>query len=82
MLVQGASDIPAPVAPSEGKAEPEKPGPLEMAKDPGSWSGIAGAVAVIVGAIADQPILQVGALLLIGVLVWRFVLVKREADPA
>lgn len=68
-------------APTAGKAEPQAPSPMDVAKDPGSWSGIAGAIAVIVGAIADQPILQIGALVLIGVLLWRFVIVRKSEDP-
>ncbi len=79
-LSKGVTTTPVP-APSAGKAEPKPPSPLDVAKDPGSWSGIAGAIAVIIGAIANQPILQVGALLLIGVLLWRFVLVRKNVDP-
>ena len=66
---------------TEGKASPQPTKLMEIASDPGSLSGIGGALAMLVGAIADQPILQVGALLLIGVLLWRFVLVRKAEDP-
>ena len=66
---------------TEGKASPQPTKLMEIVSDPGSLSGIGGALAMLVGAIADQPILQVGALLLIGVLLWRFVLVRKAEDP-
>lgn len=66
---------------SEGKAEPQKSSIMDIAKDPGAISGALAALASLFGAIADQPILQVGALLLIGVLLWRFVLVRKAEDP-
>lgn len=68
--------------PAPAKAEPQPVSPIDvMVKDPGSWSGFAGAAAAIVGAIADQPILQVGAIVLVGILLWRFVLVRKNQDP-
>lgn len=66
---------------SEGKAAPQPTKFTEIISDPGSLSGVGGALAMLVGAIADQPILQVGALLLIGVLLWRFVIVRKAEDP-
>lgn len=69
------------VVSSEGKAAPQPTKFTEIISDPGSLSGVGGALAMLVGAIADQPILQVGALLLIGVLLWRFVLVRKSEDP-
>lgn len=70
-------------APSEGKAPPERPTVVDtVLKDAGGLSGV-GAVGVsLFAAIANQPILQVAAVLLIGVLVWRFVIAKRDADPS
>lgn len=79
-MAMGVETNSAPVH-TEGKAAPQATNFTDIAKDPGSLSGIAGAVAMLVGAIADQPILQIGALLLIGVLLWRFVLVRKSEDP-
>lgn len=70
-------------APTEGKAPPERPSVTDtLVKDAGGLSGIAAAVATLFGAIADQPILQVAAVALVGVLVWRFVIAKRQVDPS
>lgn len=68
--------------PAPGKAEPEKPGPVDMVKDPATLTGIAGAVATVFGAVQDQPILQVAAVLAIGVVVFFYLKKKREEDPA
>ena len=68
--------------PGPGKAEPEKPGAVDMMKDPATLTGIAGAVATVFGAIEDQPILQVAAVLAIGAVVFLYLKKKREADPA
>ena len=68
--------------PAPGKAEPEKPGAVDMMKDPATLTGIAGAVATVFGAIEDQPILQVAAVLAIGAVVFLYLKKKREADPA
>lgn len=66
-----------------GKAPPERPSVTDtLVKDAGGLSGIAAALAALFGAIADQPILQVAAVALVGVLVWRFVIAKREVDPS
>lgn len=71
-----------PTTATDGKATPEKPSPVDvMVKDPGILSALGGVIVSLFGAIANQPILQVGALLLIGVLVWRFVIVRKEQDP-
>lgn len=73
----------APVtpAPSEGKAPPEKPTVLDGLKDPAViGAGVTGAGTVF-AAIANQPILQIGLLLGIAFLVYRFVIVKRKVDP-
>lgn len=75
-------EITTPLVPTPGKAEPEKPGPADMVKDPATLTGIAGAVATIFGAIQDQPILQVAAVLAIGTVVFFYLKKKREADPA
>ena len=68
--------------PAPGKAEPEKPGTVDMMKDPATLTGIAGAVATVFGAVEDQPILQVAAVLAIGAVVFLYLKKKREADPA
>lgn len=62
------------------KAEPAKaPSAVDtLLKDPGGLSGLGAGIAALLGAIANQPILQVGAVLLIGVLVWRFVIARKE----
>ena len=68
--------------PAPGKAEPEKPGTVDMMKDPATLTGIAGAVATVFGAVQDQPILQAAAVLAIGAVVFFYLKKKREADPA
>ena len=68
--------------PAPGKAEPEKPGAVDMMKDPATLTGIAGSIATVFGAIEDQPILQVAAVLAIGAVVFLYLKKKREADPA
>ena len=68
--------------PAPGKAEPEKPGTVDMVKDPATLTGIAGAVATVFGAVEDQPILQVAAVLAIAAVVFFYLKKKREADPA
>ena len=68
--------------PAPGKAEPERPGAVDMVKDPATMTGIAGAVATVFGAMEDQMILQVAAVLAIGVVVFFYLKKKREADPA
>lgn len=71
----------APTAP--GKASPEKPSTTDtLVRDAGGLSGIAAALATLAGAIADQPILQVAAVVGIGFLLWRFVIARKKADPA
>lgn len=65
--------------------EPPKPPPSAtdtILKDAGGWSGIGGIIAAIFGAIADQPILQVAAVVFIAFLLWRFVIARKQADPA
>ena len=68
--------------PAPGKAEPEKPGAVDMMKDPTTLTGIAGAVATVFGAVQDQPILQGAAVLAIAAVVFFYLKKKREADPA
>ena len=68
--------------PAPGKAEPEKPGAVDMMKDPATLTGIAGAMATVFGAVEDQPILQVTAVLAIAAVVFFYLKKKREADPA
>ena len=68
--------------PAPGKAEPERPGAVDMVKDPATMTGIAGAVATVFGAMEDQMILQVAAVLAIGVVVFFYLKKKRETDPA
>ena len=53
-----------------------------MMKDPATLTGIAGAVATVFGAVQDQPILQVAAVLAIGAVVFFYIKKRREADPA
>lgn len=62
---------------------PREPSAVDaLIKDPGGLSGIGAAIAAVSGAIADQPILQIGAVILIGVLVWRFVLARKRSESA
>ena len=62
---------------------PKEPSAIDaIVKDPGGLAGIGAAASGLIGAIADQPILQIGAVVLIGVLVWRFVIARKQADPA
>ena len=68
--------------PAPGKAEPERPGAVDMMKDPATLTGIAGAMATVLGAVEDQPILQVSAVLAISAVVFFYLKKKREADPA
>lgn len=69
--------------PVPGKANPEQPSALHaLMKDPGGISGLGAGLAALLGAIADQPVLQIGTVALIGILVWRFVLSRKQADPA
>lgn len=68
--------------PAPGKAEPEKPGAVDMVKDPATLTGIAGAVATVFGAVKDQPILQVAAVLAIGIVVFFYLKKKRQEDPS
>lgn len=77
-----AQHVPMP-KPAPERAEPEQPSVVDaLVKDPGGLSGLAGGLAALFGAIANQPILQIGAVVLIGFLVWRFVLSRKQADPA
>ena len=53
-----------------------------MVKDPTTLTGIAGAVATIFGAIQDQPVLQVAAVLAIGTIVFMYLKRRREENPS
>lgn len=67
------SSAPVPVEP------PRQPTATDaILKDPGGLSGLGAAIAAVFGAIADQPILQIAAVLFIGVLLWRFVISRRK----
>ncbi|WP_417585160.1 lysozyme [Pelagibacterium sp.] len=57
---------------------PKEPSAVDtILKDPGGLSGIGAGLAALFGAIADQPILQVGAVILIGIVVWRLVIARK-----
>lgn len=73
------SDIPTP---APGKAEPEKPDALDFMKDPAMITGLSGAVATVLGAIKDQPILQFAAVLAVVGLMTFYVIQRRKADPS
>lgn len=74
--------VPLP-KPAPHKAAPEEPTAVDaIVKDSGGLAGLAGIASAVLGAIADQPILQVAAVVFIGVLLWRFVLSRKEAEPA
>lgn len=62
------------------KAEqPKTPTAVDtLVKNPGGLSGIGAALAAVFGAIADQPILQVATVVLIGILIWRFIVARKE----
>jgi lysozyme family protein len=71
-----------PTVATPGKAEPEKPGLVDMIKDPATLTGMAGAVATVSGAVQDQPVLQVGAVLGIFGVVFFYLKSKRKEDPS
>lgn len=74
---------PTPAAPSDGQAQPERPSSVDtILRDPGGLSGLAGGATALFGAIANQPILQIAAVVFIGFLLWRFVIARKKADPA
>lgn len=74
-------ELPDPIETGPGLAIPEKPTVLDGLKDPAViGAGVTGAGTVF-AAIANQPILQIGLLLGIAFLVYRFVIVKRKVDP-
>ena len=81
-LAQGVAPaaIPLPEA-TVGAAIPEKPSAIDLAKDPTTLTGIAGAVATVFGAIQDQPVLQVAAVLAIAVVVFFYLKKRREENP-
>lgn len=82
-LALGRAEMPGHPLRAPGKAPPEPMAPLAaLVQDAGGISGIGAAGATLLGTLADQPILQLGAVALIGVLVWRFVLVQGRVDPA
>lgn len=82
-LAQGVAPAVIPLPePTVGLAAPERPGPLDMVKDPTTLTGIAGAVATIFGAIQDQPVLQVAAVLAIGTIVFMYLKRRREENPS
>lgn len=67
----------------QGRAAPETPSATDtLLKDAGGLSGLAGGAAAIAGAIANQPILQIAAVAFIAFLLWRFVIARKQADPA
>ena len=64
-----------------GSAIPEKPGVIDMIKDPATLTAGGGLVATVLGAIQDQPILQAGAVIaVLGVLAF-YLYQKRQANP-
>lgn len=75
-------EITTPLVPTPGNAEPEKPGLFDMAKDPATLTGIAGAVTTVFGAIQDQPVLQIAAVVGIAAAVFFHLKAKREEDPS
>lgn len=64
-----------------GAAIPEKPGALDMLKDPTTLTGAAGAAASILGVMQNQPILQAAAVLAIVAVVGIYLYQKRQANP-
>lgn len=82
-LAQGVDPATIPLPePTIGLAKPEKPGAVELIKDPTTLTGIAGAVATIFGAIQDQPVLQIAAVIAIGTVVFFYIKKRREEDPS
>lgn len=78
-LALGTQDTAPTPQPAPGKANPEQPSPVDtILKDPGGLSGLAGGAAALFGALADQPILQVAAVVFIGFLLWRFVISRKK----
>jgi len=65
-----------------GAAFPEKPGVGDTLKDPAVLSGGAGALATILGAVQDQPVLQVAAVLGVATAVFLYIKSKRAEDPS
>lgn len=64
-----------------GAAIPEKPGALDMLKDPTTLTGAAGAAASILGVMQNQPILQLAAVAAIAGVVAYYLYQKRQANP-
>lgn len=81
-LAQGvpAAAIAMPEA-TIGSALPEKPGALDMLKDPTTLTGVAGAGASILGVMQNQPILQLAAVVAIAGVVAYYLYQKRQANP-
>lgn len=74
---QFVSSSPVPVEPPK-----QPPSATDtLLKDAGGWSGLGGILAAIFGAIADQPILQVAAVAFIALLLWRFVIARKQVEP-
>lgn len=86
MLAEGARDIPAPVAPSEGKAEPEQDTVIDVIKKPEAWGTALTGAGGLLAAVANNPILSAALALLIvgagGLVIFHFYQRMRKADPA
>lgn len=85
MRFNGAPSIPAPkpsTRPEDhGKATPERDSILDAVQKPEGLAMVGGVVGTVFSAISDQPILQVGVLLLLAAGLVFFVKRRREADP-
>lgn len=86
MLAQGTEDIPGPVAPAEGKAEPEQDTIIDIIKKPEGWGTILTGLGGLLAAVADNPILSAALGILIvgagGLVIFHFYQRMRKADPA
>lgn len=90
MLAQGAPSIPAPVPaqrPEEhGKATPEQPTVIDVAKKPEAWGPLGMAMGAVLAPLAQNPILSAAIGLVVvglgGLAVYHFYQRMKAADPA
>lgn len=82
LLMTGASNIPVPSKPTEpvGHAYPEKPSVTDAIKDPGVLTAVGGIITSLIGAVADQPVLQLALVAAGAFLIYRFVIVKQREE--
>lgn len=81
-----AARVPAPAAPSEGKAEPEPDSIIDVIKKPEAWGTALTGAGGLLAALANNPILSAALAVLIvaagGLVIFHFYQQMRKADPA